>query len=49
MEYLNDRGPFVDVPYEDILATFREHYRAEWVAGADGDFEAEAEAENLVS
>ncbi|MDA0241458.1 MAG: transglutaminase-like domain-containing protein [Proteobacteria bacterium] len=46
MEYLNDRGPFLDVPFEDILATFREKYRAEWVEGPGGDFEAEAEAEN---
>ena len=41
MEYLNDRGPFEDVPYEEILATFRREYR-NMQDGIDGDFEAEA-------
>ena len=26
MEYLNDRGEFVDIPLEDMLAVFRQHY-----------------------
>ena len=46
MEYLHDRGGFADVPFDEILATFREKYRAEWLGGVAGDFAAEAEAEN---
>ena len=47
MEYVRDRGTYDDVPYEEILATFREIYpRFDYAsAGASGDFEAEAEAE----
>lgn len=26
MEYVNDRGEFADVPYDDIIAVFKEHY-----------------------
>lgn len=44
MEYLNDRGTFADVPYEDIVATFREKYRPDWVKGVRGNFEKEASA-----
>jgi transglutaminase-like putative cysteine protease len=28
MEYLNDRGEYADVPLEEMLAVFREHYPA---------------------
>jgi transglutaminase-like putative cysteine protease len=47
MEYVRDRGTYDDVPYEEILATFRETYpRFDYAsAGTGGDFEAEAEAE----
>lgn len=41
MEYIQDRGAFPDVPYEEILATFRAEYR-NMQDGIDGDFEAEA-------
>lgn len=41
MEYLNDRGPYADVPYEEIIATFRAEYR-NMQDGIEGDFEAEA-------
>ena len=41
MEYIQDRGPFDDVPYEKIIATFRIEYR-NMRDGIDGDFEAEA-------
>jgi len=26
MEYVRDRGEFVDVPFEEMMAVFREHY-----------------------
>lgn len=26
MEYINDRGEYADVPYEDIVEVFKEHY-----------------------
>lgn len=46
MEYIADRGQHADVPAEAILATFREVYPG-WLAGRmQGDFAAEAEAEN---
>ena len=44
MEYIHDRGPFIDVPFEDILATFRNEYR-NMQDGIDGDFEADAAEE----
>lgn len=48
MEYVRDRGHFADVPYERIIAYFREHYPAFFLkhgtARAD-DFEKEARAE----
>ena len=44
MEYIHDRGPFTDVPFEDILATFRAEYR-NMQDGIDGDFEADAAEE----
>lgn len=42
MEYLQDRGPYQDVPFDEILATFHEIYRPEYMDGAGGDFHAEA-------
>ena len=42
MEYLEDRGPFMDVPFEQILTTFKEIYNPSYIAGAGGDFHAEA-------
>jgi transglutaminase-like putative cysteine protease len=43
MEYLHDRGTFMDVPFEPILDDFREHYAALLAkAGLSGDFQAEA-------
>jgi hypothetical protein len=58
MEYVDDYGPAADVPYDAIIAKFREVYPLEGMfdsleqAGngrekisADGDFEAEIEAE----
>ena len=42
MEYVEDRGPFLDVPFEQILATFKEIYNPSYIAGAGGDFHAEA-------
>ncbi len=41
MEYLRDRGPYADVPYEEILATFRAEY-LNMQDGIDGDFESDA-------
>ena len=46
MEYLLDRGTFVDVPFELIRDDFREHYPALLAkAGLSGDFQAEAVAD----
>lgn len=45
MEYINERGTFVDVPFEEIVATFTEFYTPAWLAGAGGDFKAEASKE----
>ena len=50
MEYVNDRGQYADVPFDDIKANFLEVYPGvygEYAEEApDGDFEAEAAAEN---
>jgi transglutaminase-like putative cysteine protease len=46
MEYIRDRGHFTDVPYEDILATFRSKYLNMQDSllenGIKGDFEVDA-------
>ncbi|MDT0496200.1 transglutaminase family protein [Algiphilus sp. W345] len=47
MEYLHDRGSHVDVPVNDIFATWQQVYpgMADWtIAGTSGDFEQEARA-----
>lgn len=45
MEYVQDRGAYADLPREELLATWREHYKsfADWgqVAGNGADFEQE--------
>ncbi len=43
MEYVQDRGPYLDVPFEQILTTFKEIYNPEYIDGAGGDFYKEAE------
>jgi hypothetical protein len=46
MEYLNDRGTYMDVPFEVIVADFRVHYPALLSkAGLSGDFQVEAVAD----
>ncbi len=50
MEYLNDRGTYADIPYEDILEKFAKIYtnflpETRQGSALDGDFEAEIEAE----
>jgi transglutaminase-like putative cysteine protease len=46
MEYLRDRGPFADVPFETIQADFQKLYPALMKSkGLAGDFHAEAIAE----
>lgn len=45
MEYVRDRGTFVDVPFDDMIAAFVEHYPGMMSgqgAPATGDFEREA-------
>ena len=43
MEYLNDRGPYADVPFDAIMAAFRAHYpKLMTNRGLEGDFQAEA-------
>jgi transglutaminase-like putative cysteine protease len=50
MEYLCDRGVYMDVPFEVILADFRVHYPALLSkAGLSGDFQAEAVADESVA
>jgi transglutaminase-like putative cysteine protease len=47
MEYLRDRGSHLDVPVDDIFATWRQVYprMEDWAAGGvRGDFEQEARA-----
>ena len=39
MEYLNDRGEHLDLPFEELSAVFREHYPsmvADKVQNSDG-------------
>src|SRR5205823_3897651 len=46
MEYLLDRGVYMDVPFDAILAAFRVHYPALLSKhGLTGDFQAEAIAD----
>jgi len=45
MEYVNDRGSFADLPYEEMTADFAALY-PRW-ASEEGDFAAEAEAERV--
>ena len=47
MEYVNQRGSFDDLPYEQIVADFAELYPA-WRAG-DGDRSAEAAGDRAFS
>ncbi len=44
MEYIKDRGPRGDVPFEEILACFRVEYKPAYLEGAGGDFQTEAGA-----
>jgi transglutaminase-like putative cysteine protease len=48
MEYINDHGHFADVPYERIVASFREHYPGYFHMRGNakkGDFEKESSTE----
>jgi hypothetical protein len=40
MEYILDRGTYADVPFDEIVTTFRGLYRAV-LLGIEGDFQAE--------
>lgn len=42
MEYVNDHGSFADVPFAEILATYREHCPGLLAGNDGGDFGAEA-------
>ena len=45
MEYLHERGTYADVPFAEIVETFREKYpnlKGRLREGIDGDFHAEA-------
>ncbi len=43
MEYIRDRGPFADVPFDQITADFRTHYPTlRSHRGIEGDFQKEA-------
>ncbi|ORJ59234.1 transglutaminase-like domain-containing protein [Geothermobacter hydrogeniphilus] len=43
LEYVHDRGVYADVPFEEILTTFRRHSPKLLGGPVDGDFAAEAE------
>ncbi len=45
MEYLNERGEFDDVPLDDLVATFREHYPDMSFDRDEASFDADVEAE----
>jgi len=50
MEYIHDHGPFADLPYEELKATFEKHYAIylrEEKTGSYVDFEREAEEEKV--
>lgn len=47
MEYLQHRGSFADVPFDEITADFRVHYPAMMRGGISGDFHKEAVAGGL--
>ena len=53
MEYVRDRGSYDDVPLDEILAAFREHYPTMFPGTGpkklDGDFGAEGAAERSAS
>ncbi len=52
MEYVNQHGAFTDLPFDKIMATWRECYPRAMKFGfqpPDGDFAREAEAEHLQS
>lgn len=42
MEYVRDRGTYVDVPFEEMIAVYAECYPGPAPDGATGDFEREA-------
>lgn len=44
MEYINDHGTFADVPYDEIIATFRKHNPKLLGGELGGDFASEADA-----
>ena len=51
MEYLQDRGPYTDVPFAEIMNDFKERYPRLHAAldhDSGGDFAAEAEAERAL-
>jgi hypothetical protein len=43
MEYLNDRGEYLDLPFDDLMATMRAHYPGMLAPGAT-DAEATADS-----
>lgn len=45
MEYLAERGEYADVPLAEMIATFRERYRAMMEVWTPGDFSADVERE----
>ena len=44
MEYIEDRGTYFDVPFDNIIYTFKEIYKPGYINGAGGDFFSEAES-----
>ncbi len=43
MEYVHERGSFADIPFSEIIATYREHSPGLIGNNVDGDFGAEAQ------
>lgn len=46
MQYINERGTFEDIPFEDILGTFQAEYKSFGDDVLKGDFEKEAAEQN---
>ena len=47
MEYLHNRGEYSDLPLDDLVQTFNEHYPTMAIAADDANFDEDVASENL--
>ena len=47
MEYLHNRGEYSDLPLDDLVQTFNEHYPTMAIAADDAKFDEDVASENL--